>query len=144
MSARQWKLQIMRRMYECGYSAGNIRQLFRFIAWLMWLPEELEHRFWNELQTWEEEQHMPYVTSVERIGREKGRADGLLKGRAEDLLAGIELGLDLKFGAAGLALMPEIRQLADVAVLQAVHQAIKSASTPEELRRIYQQGAHQD
>jgi len=39
---------------------------------------------------------MPYITSVERVGMKKG------------LLKGIELGLEVKFGAEGLKLLPEI------------------------------------
>ena len=55
---------------------------------------------------------------------------------AEELLAGIELGLELKFGAAGLQLMREISQLTDVEVLRAVRQAIKTAASSNVLRLI--------
>jgi hypothetical protein len=68
---------------------------------------------------------MPYVTSVERIGIKKG------------LLAGIELGLELKFGADGLRLLPEIQQIQDLAIIEAVHAAIKDAQTPDEIRQVY-------
>jgi len=68
---------------------------------------------------------MPYMLSIERIAR------------TEELLAGIELGLELKFGAAGLQLLPEIQQLTDVEVLRAVRQAIKTAASPDELRRVW-------
>ena len=46
--------------------------MFRFLDWLLKLPKELEAEFWQELSTYEEERRMPYVTSVERIGVEKG------------------------------------------------------------------------
>ena len=36
------------------------------------LPEELEEQLWSEIQTYEAVEHMPYVTSVERIGIRKG------------------------------------------------------------------------
>jgi hypothetical protein len=68
---------------------------------------------------------MPFMTSFER------------RARTEELLAGIELGLELKFGGAGLQLMPEISQLTDVDLLRAVRQAIKTAASPEELRRVW-------
>jgi hypothetical protein len=41
------------------------------------LPEELEDRIWSEMQDYEQERKMPYVTSVERIGIRKGRAQGM-------------------------------------------------------------------
>jgi hypothetical protein len=57
--------------------------------------------------------------------------------RTQELQAGIELGLELKFGAEGLQLMPEINQLTDVELLRAVRQAIMTAASPNELRRIW-------
>ncbi|NJM46520.1 MAG: DUF4351 domain-containing protein [Alkalinema sp. RU_4_3] len=38
----------------------------------MILPEGLKQAFWDELQTYEEGRTMPYITSVEQIGMEKG------------------------------------------------------------------------
>jgi hypothetical protein len=75
-----------------------------------------------------------YITSVERIGIEKGRQQGVREG----LLSGIELGLELKFGDAGLRLLPEIHKIEDVDVLRAVHAGIRRAADIEELRLIYQ------
>jgi flagellar biosynthesis/type III secretory pathway protein FliH len=91
---------------------------------------------------------MPFMTSVERIGFERGRAQGLQEGRQEGiqqgreegrreaLLKGIELVLKLKFGAAGLQLMPDLRNQADLAVLQKVFDAIEPAAAPDDLRRL--------
>ncbi len=80
---------------------------------------------------------MPYITSVERIGRQKGLEQGLEQGRREELPAGIALALDLKFGDAGLILLPEIRRISEVTRLQAIRDRIKAAGTPEELRQVY-------
>lgn len=77
---------------------------------------------------------MPYITSIERIGIEKG----LKRGRMEELLNAIELGLDLKFGEEGLKLMPEIREIDDIDVLRAIRSKIKPAKSLDELRAIYQ------
>jgi hypothetical protein len=68
---------------------------------------------------------MPFITIVERIGIEKG------------LLEGFEACLTLKFGAEGLELMPEVREIQDHELLRAVLNAIKTAATPEELRRVW-------
>ena len=68
---------------------------------------------------------MPFMTGFER------------RAHTKSLLEGIELGLELKFGAASLHLLPEIKQLTDVEVLRAILHAIKSATTVEELRRIW-------
>lgn len=72
---------------------------------------------------------MPYITSVERIGIQKGRAEGLL--------AGITLALELKFGTDGLQILPEIQSITDLAVIEAVHAAIKQAQTLDDVRQVY-------
>ena len=50
------------------HSRQDIINLFRFIDWLMRLPEKEDRLFWEELAALEEEKKMPYVTRVERIG----------------------------------------------------------------------------
>ncbi len=49
---------------------------------------------------------------------------GRVEGRVEELLSGIELGLELKFGSKGLQLMPEISQIADLDVLRTIREAL--------------------
>lgn len=74
---KQWKLRLMRGLYERGFSRDEIVELFRFIDWLLVLPASLEQEFWHELRQFEEEKHMPHVTSVERRGFEQGLQEGL-------------------------------------------------------------------
>jgi len=123
---RAWKLRLVKGLYDRGFSAADVRQLFRFIDWMMDLPEELQKQFWQEVHQYEEEKRMPYITSVERIGMKKG------------LLKGIELGLEVKFGAEGLKLLPEIRELKDLEVLQNVLRGVfKTATTLDQVRQIW-------
>jgi hypothetical protein len=77
---KQWKLRLMRGLYERGCTRAEIMTLFRFIDWLLVLPAALEQEFWDELHQFEEEKRMPYVTSVERLGMQKGFEQGLQQG----------------------------------------------------------------
>jgi predicted transposase/invertase (TIGR01784 family) len=70
-------------------------------------------------------------------GVQQGVQQGLEQGERAGLLAGIELALELKFGSVGLDLMPEVRAIDDVATLHAVHEAIRTAPTPAEVRAAY-------
>ena len=104
----------------------------------MRLPEELESGFLQEVNEYEDEAKMPYITSAERLGIKKGIEQGIEQGRRQGLLEGIELGLELKFGSEGLQLLPEISQIQSVEMLKAIQVGIKTANTLEELRQIYQ------
>ena len=94
-------------------------QLFRIIDWMMDLPELLEQLFKQEAEQIEQEKHMPYVTSVERLAIREARAEMLIRAVArrfqvtvpEDLAARIratteqttlERWLDLAYAAASL------------------------------------------
>ena len=90
---KYWKLYLCKRLYERGYTREDVIQLFRFIDWLLRLPREAEALFWSEIQAHEEEKKMPYVTSVEKIGIEKGMQQGILKGREEGIQQGRQEGI---------------------------------------------------
>lgn len=125
----QEKLAITRRLYDLGYSPEQVRLAFGFVDWLLRLPNALKAQFVQELRTFEEERHMTYITSVEEVGIEKGRAEGLLEG--------IALGLELKFGAAAEPVIAEVRQISDLALIEAIMAQIKMASSLDDVRRIY-------
>lgn len=59
------------------------------------------------------------------------------QGLEQGLLEGMELALELKFGESGLALLPELRRIEDVAALRALRDGIRTANSPEELRRFF-------
>jgi len=65
------------------------------------------------------------------------REEGIERGRLKEILNGIELGLDLKFGEAGLKLLPEINQIDQFKTLLTIHNAIRFSDSVERLRQIY-------
>jgi flagellar biosynthesis/type III secretory pathway protein FliH len=79
---------------------------------------------------------MPFVSSAARVEREEGFNEGKKEGQREGLLQGLELVLELKFGADGLRLLPQLRQQPEPAVLRTVLQAIRTAATVDDLRRL--------
>ncbi len=133
----QEKLAITRRLYDLGYSPEQVRLAFRFVDWLLRLPDGLRTQFAQELRTFEEERQMTYITSIEEIGIEKGRIEGLIEGRADDLREGIILALDLKFGDAMRPIIAEIQAITDLATLERLKAAIKPAQTLDDVRRVY-------
>jgi len=74
----QWKLRIIKGLYQQGYSREDIRELFRLIDWLMALPQPLDNSFQTEIKRFEEETKMPYVTSIERLGIEKTMRENII------------------------------------------------------------------
>ncbi|MEO0837977.1 MAG: cytosolic protein [Cyanobacteria bacterium J06641_2] len=120
------KVGLVRRLYEKEFSREQVLNLFAFVDWMLTLPLNLEREFLVEVEELEEEQRMKYVTSFERIARR------------EELLGAIELGLELKFGSEGLALMQEISVQNDIERLRLIKEGIKTVSSVSELRQIYQ------
>jgi hypothetical protein len=73
-----WKLRLIRMLIERGYSKPEIVKLFRFIDWLVTIPEAMESRFIEEAGKYFEEEQMPYITTPERVGMRKGRHQAAL------------------------------------------------------------------
>ncbi len=101
----EWKLRLIKGLYRRGFSRQDILEIFEILDRMMRLPQSLELTFRDELRQFEEENQMPYISSIGRIERQEGIQQGqhekaknliqsLLKSRFgvldEDLLAIIE------------------------------------------------------
>lgn len=135
------KLLLTRRLYGLGYDRAAILRLYRFIDWLLRLPAGLDDQVWRQIRDFEEEQGMSYVSYAERRGIEQGIEQGLALGRVAGLRSGIAILLESKFGAAGVALLPEIGQLTEPSRLEAVMARLATATTLGEVRAAYAEGA---
>jgi hypothetical protein len=120
-----WKIRLVRGLYERGFTAKDVRELFRLIDWMMELPPELVGVFRQELDQIQEEKRMPYVTSIERLARREGMREG------------IESLLKVQFGDEGLKLMPEIQQIHEEDKLRAILKALETATSLDEVRQLW-------
>ena len=69
-----WKFTLIKSLYRKGYSKEDVRQLYKFIDWIVTLPVDLEKKLVYEIKESEEEKAMPIITSAEKIGAAKERA----------------------------------------------------------------------
>jgi hypothetical protein len=122
---RAWKVRLVKGLYERGMDPEDEHRLFAFIDWVMALREPLEDLFWDEVDADQREEVLPFMSVAERMTLVQG------------LLRGLEVALEMKFGAAGLELMPELRQIRDPVLLDKVLVRIKAAASPDDLRRIW-------
>lgn len=139
---RIWKATLTKELLDQGRSRQDVINLLRFINWLLVLPEKLEQLYWQEITHYQEESKMPpYRMWIEEQAAEKGLKrglkQGLEQGRRLGLVEGIVLALEIKFGEPGMSLVPEIQAIEDIAVLEAVRDRLKTATTPDELRSLY-------
>ncbi|MCD6009915.1 hypothetical protein [Halomonas sp. IOP_31] len=74
-SRKDIKVALTRLLFERGYSREQIVRLFNIIDWMIQLPKALEPEFVQAVHAIEEEKHMPYVNTIERLGIEKGRQE---------------------------------------------------------------------
>jgi hypothetical protein len=104
-----WKLRLAKGLYERGYDREDILELFRFLDWILVLPEDLENQFDEELSNFEEEREMPYVTSVER------------KAIRNTVKTGILEILEVRFESVPEAVVEQINQIYDQELLHMLH-----------------------
>jgi Domain of unknown function (DUF4351) len=71
---KKQKLNIMKMMYDRGYSQQEINDLFRFVDWVLTLPLDLAKAFENDLIAYERGKNMPYISELERKSLEVGEA----------------------------------------------------------------------
>jgi hypothetical protein len=102
----QRKLQLVKSLYQRGLSRNDIVELFRLIDWFIALPAKEEQRLWTEIESLEKEDQMPYITSVERFGIQKGQQLALV------------CILEVRFGEIPSSLREQVSQMTDLEALE--------------------------
>lgn len=121
-----WKMRLVKGLYDRGFDKVRMVRLFNVIGWVIKLSQVQRVLFEQEMNTFEKER------AVERLSPmfQHCLDEGIAKGRID----GIEVVLDIRFGAEGLALMPRIRQMYDPAALEQLLRASKTAPDLDALR----------
>ena len=100
-----------------------------FIDWLLMLQAALDQEFWHELRQFEEEKRMPYVTSVERLGMQKGFEQGLQQGQLQEAREMLLEAVATRFGEVPEDVTAAVQRLETVEALRGLlRQALTCAS----------------
>jgi len=116
------KLELAKALLHRNWTKDDVREVLRLIDWLMTLPDDLHDQFLTEIHEFEKEAAVPFVPSYERAALKKG------------LLEGIDILLDLRFGAKGRKLMPVVKTIEDPDELRKLARFLKKAQTLDEVR----------
>jgi hypothetical protein len=147
-SRLKWKLLLVKRLYQRGYQKEDILELFRFIDWIMMLPEDIEQQFSDDIYRYEEDMKMPYVTSVERQGIKKGQLMGMEVGIQQGVQQGIQQGtlrtfqesvmyaLEARFETVPKSIRNKIKKINDMAVLKLLLKNAITAGSVKEFNKI--------
>ena len=123
-----WKVQLVRELYERGQDPQEIFDLFRFIDWLLVLPDNMTQSFRKQTQDIRQEAKMKYRTSIERLERKEGQAEGRKEGLREVVLKLIEA----KFGPPDASTLQRIEKGSREQILLWAER-ILTASSPDEI-----------
>jgi len=88
--AAKWKL--IQLLYGRGWDKQHIIDLFLVLDWMMHLPEHLESALCQHIEALEETEKMRYVSSVEKIGIQKGILQGMQAGMQAGMQTGMQTG----------------------------------------------------
>jgi hypothetical protein len=121
------KRYLIRKLYERGYNRNEIRDLFEFIDWVLQLSDYEEKIIWEEIKELEEVTRMPYITSVERIGIEKGLQQGFS--------AMVLEALNERFGEVPSEISDAVTKIEDRNTLKFLHRCAIRCASLEELKQ---------
>jgi predicted transposase YdaD len=129
---KAWKFRLTRALYEKGYQRQQILDLYRFIDWVMILPEAAERAFWQELQAFEEERKVTYISNAERFGFERGIERGIEQGASQEARSLVVRLLNRRIGMIAPNIETQIAALS-VSQLEELGEALLDFSSPTDL-----------
>ena len=107
------RVALTRRLYRRGYSRDQIVRLYRFLGFVLRLPQDLAIKYRQELESIEGEFRMPYVTDTEELAK----AEGIVLRAREDVIDALEA----RFGQVPYRLREAIGLVHDEARLRQLH-----------------------
>lgn len=121
-----WKLRLGRILFARKWKRKEIEELLHFLDWIMSLPEKLDDRFDAEWKDLEREQTMaqtmpPIIRRAEARGQQIGKRDTLLRL------------MQLKYGPLDAGTRAKIDNIADIAQLERLIDAVLTAETLAEM-----------
>lgn len=132
--AAKWRLAKL--LYERNWDKQRIIDLFSVIDWMMQVPKDLQNQLWQDIEQLERNRTMPYITSVERIGIEKGIQQGMQQGMQQGIRQGesalLERQLTRRFGPPSAETLARL-QAATVEQLEQWADNILDATTLEDV-----------
>lgn len=93
-----WKLDLTKSLYRRGYDRSQVIALYRFLDWVMTLPDELARAYVDAMDDFEREQKMTYLSYAERLAQEKGFEQGIEQGVRAGRIQAIVRQLQRLFG----------------------------------------------
>ena len=90
----RWKLTLAKMLLDRGYRDRQADHLFRFMDYVLALPEEMEVEFDREVIRFAEEGKVTYLSRFERRAMERGVQQGHQKGMQQGLKKGLKEGLE--------------------------------------------------
>lgn len=113
-----WKKRFLLELHQAGMPHETIRALYKFIDWIMRLPEGLDKELVGEIEKIKEANTMSYITTAERIGMARGIAQGVAQGVVQGVAQSIAVILGIKFGEASENLVRRVQETQHTEVLQ--------------------------
>jgi len=131
----QWKVRLLRWLYQEGRPEEECVDLFRFLDLVMTLPPDLEREYAEALARYEEERKMPWISSYERRAEERGLQRGLQQGLQQATREGVLEVLHLRFAESPPSLREHLQQLDDPAALKELFRKAVTADSLEEFEQ---------
>jgi len=124
----QWKWNLVRGLYQRGLTKFEIINLGKFIDKMMTLPPQLQLNFKTKLSQYEEENKMPFLSTIEEMALEEGAK---LTSQKYIILA-----LQSRFGEIPNSLIETINQIEDVSVLESLFVPSITINSLEEFQHL--------
>ncbi len=128
----QWKWNLVRGLYQRGLTKFEIINLGKFIDKMMTLPPQLQLNFKTKLSQYEEENKMPFLSTIEEMALEEGAKSGVKLTSQKYII----LALQSRFGEIPNSLIETINQIEDVSVLESLFVPSITINSLEEFQQL--------
>jgi len=135
----RWKLILAKMLFGKGYKRSQVIELFRFMDYVLALPQDLEIGYETQMADFEEGSKLTYLSRFEQRAMERGIEQGIDKGIEKGIEQGVVAAarqsvvdvLETRFIRVPRRIIAGVNRIADVKKLRAL---VRTAAVVENVK----------
>ena len=136
----EWKLELIKTLYERGYTDLEVVNLFKFMDKMMTVTPELQEQIKTKIRQYEAEREMPFLSTFEEMAEKRGEERAEKSNSKKSIISLLKK----RFGELPESLIESVNKIDEAAVLEQLLLETISVGSAEEFEELVKENLREE